>query len=211
MSDAQTLEPVQPTTSRWARFFDRKLLVATALLGVIAVVSFDRLNAAADTHFAPKQQIGPDVNTWALDSVHTIDVTLVTADSALLACADDRRFGEAHCEFTKAKVPAASLPGAPLDDNRRSIIQPYRTAIGNHLVFIAGLWNTPALALRSHQEPSEGRASKELRRFVASCRLKFVGPMHDVELRWNPTAAWYSEKFAPVAVAEWCEIPREAL
>lgn len=208
MSEPVAPTEVMPTPGKWRRLLDWKLILSTTLLGVIAVISCDQLNYRADAYFAPKEQLGPDVRTWTVDSVHTIDVTLVTADETRLACADDRTFGDAHCEYTKAKALVPAPPGAPLDNNRQPLIQPYRTANGNHLLFIAGLWNTPALALRSHQEPAATRTDKELRRFVARCRLKFVGAMNNVEVRWSPDAKWYTEAYAPVALAEWCEIPR---
>lgn len=187
---------------------DWKLPVSLALLGLIAVMSCDKVNTRLTRYFAPPAQQSPNTRTWTKGSVHEVDVTLVTKDMNRLQCADDREFDGAHCEYTTDKKRRRRSPGAPFDDNRANIIQPYRTHVGNHLVFIAGLWNTPALAYRHHQEPPLGKTDKQLIRFVAKCRLRFVGAMTDVTLRWNTSAKWYQEKYAPVALAQWCDIPK---
>jgi hypothetical protein len=74
---------------------------------------------------------------------------------------------------------------------------------------VAGLWATPALALRHHQESPRGVAEKDLKRFVARCKLKFLGSWDDLEMRWGTAAKWYAEKNGPVARAEWCDVVKD--
>ncbi len=187
---------------------DWKLMASISLLALIAVMSCDTLNNRVSNIFAPPAQAGPNVNTWKEGTLHEVGITLITKDMDRLQCADDREFEGAHCAYGSDEKRRMIPVTGPADDNLADTLQPYRTAIGNQLVLIAGLWHTPAVALRRHQEPPQGVADKDLKRFVAQCKLRFLGSMDDVSIRWNPTAKWYKEKFAPVARAEWCEIPR---
>jgi hypothetical protein len=141
--------------------------------------------------------------------VHEVDITLITKDEGRLDCSDDREFEGTHCEYKKDRSRWPKADGAPVDDNRQDLIQPYRTAIGNHLVLVAGMWATPALALRHHQETPRGVAETDLKRFVARCQREFLGEFQNVDVRWGTTAKWYAEKIAPVALAKWCEIVKD--
>lgn len=187
--------------------FDWHLVVSLGLLGLIAVMSCDVVNNKLDQVFADDANRVPDPSDWKPGTTHTVDITLITKDEGRLDCSDDRELDGVHCGYKKNRARWPKEPGAPIDDNRRNILQPYRTAVGNHLVMVAGLWSTPALALRHHQETPRGVADADLKRFVARCELEFLGEMTDVDVRWNTTAKWYAEKKAPVARAKWCEIP----
>lgn len=203
----QSVNEAKPA-SRFFRRFDWRLQASLVLLVLIGIMAWDPLNNALNRVFQPKTDPAPNPASWTAGSEHTVVVTLITADRDTLSCGDDRRFEDYHCEYNAAKSRVPPESGSPQDDNRAHIIQPYRTAVGNHLVFIAGLWNTPEVALRHHQEPPAGKKSNELKRFAASCKLRFLGSMENVWVRWGTTSNWYTEKSAPVAVAESCEIPK---
>ncbi len=206
--DSET-PPAAPAPPRFWFVFDWRLLASTALVGTIAVISCDVVNAKvskqADVWF-DRERPAPEPSEWTSGSSAEVELTLVTKDADRLACADDREFDDAHCEYKKAKRRWPHDPKGPVDDNKLDVIQPYRTAVGNYLVLVAGLWATPELAYRRHLEPSHGRPEKELSRFIALCRLRFLGRMDGAEVRWDFNQKWYEEKWAPVARAESCEI-----
>lgn len=143
----------------------------------------------------------------------TVAVSVITSDYAALACADPREFEGVRCEYVDDKgTPAPHPPGAPLDDNRARIVQPYRTWPQNDLVFLAGLWADPEVALRLHREPAAGVATKQLARFVARCKAKVVGqlePNEKMSVRWSPEQRWLQEGPAWIGVVESCTIDRE--
>jgi hypothetical protein len=202
------LQPAKALPRFWT-LFDWRLLGCLGLLGVIGFVSCDVVNAKAE-EFAGRLRgeadTTPRPTEWADGKVVELDLTLITKDADRLSCADDRELDGARCDFREDKQRQKTEPGAPADDNRINVIQPYRTAVGNYLVLVAGLWATPALAMRRHLEPARGVPEKDLRRFIARCKLRFVGSLDSVELRWDYNQQWYTEAKAPVARAEWCEV-----
>lgn len=204
LSSAET--SVRPPPPSFWFVFDWRLLVSLALLGLIGVMSCDVVNSKLNKLFADKSERVPDPSAWKVGTTHEVDITLITKDEGRLDCSDDREFDGVHCAFKKDRSKWPVEPGAPVDDNRRNVIQPYRTAVGNHLLMVAGMWATPALAFRHHQESPRGMADANLKRFVARCQLEFVGELSNVDIRWNTTAKWYAEKQGPVARAKWCEV-----
>jgi hypothetical protein len=211
MSDTPppTDAPEAPLPPRFWFVFDWRLLASLLAVGVIAFVSCDVVNAKVDAkidRWLERARPVPQPTEWKTGAIAEVELTLVTKDADRLGCADDREFDGARCEYSKEKRRLAVDPASPLDDNRIRTIQPYRTAVGNYLIMVAGLWATPALAMRRHFEPSRGVAEKELRRFIARCRLRFLGGMDNVELRWDVNQKWYVEKYGHVARAESCVV-----
>lgn len=208
-------DPAPPTAAsvpeppRFWFVFDWRLLVTLALLGIIGVMSCDVVNARLDAYTAQRSGVVPDPGTWQAGSEHVIDITLITKDEGRLDCSDDRELEGVHCAYKKNRSRWPKEEGAPMDDNRADIVQPYRTAVGNHLIMVAGLWATPALALRHHQESPRGVAEKDLKRFVARCKVRFLGDWENLDVRWGTSAKWYAEKKGPVARASWCDIVKE--
>lgn len=180
--------------------------MSLVLLALIGVMSCDVLNNRLDAYSERLSGSVPDPATWTPGSQAEVDITLITKDEARLDCSDDRELEGAHCGYQKDRSGWPAQPGAPIDDNKANVIQPYRTAVGNHLVLVAGLWATPALALRHHQESPRGVPEGDLKRFVARCKLRFLGDWDNLDVRWGTAAKWYAEKSAPIARAEWCEI-----
>jgi hypothetical protein len=135
-----------------------------------------------------------------------VRITLITADYNLLACAAEQSVAGKHCAYKTETEAWPRDPSEPIDDNKKNIIQPYRTWPDNKLVLVAGLWADPAVAMRLHREPPDGVAAKKLARFVVECRSKFIGRLDDPKLRWQPGQAWIREGAAFVAEPESCSI-----
>jgi hypothetical protein len=91
------------------------------------------------------------------------------------------------------------MANAPLDDNDQFVIQPYRTADTNALVLVSGLWAEPELALRLHREPPNVTDVDKNLRFVAYCRVRFIGELEKVSMRWDNNGKWAEEPKAIVA------------
>src|SRR5262249_51528415 len=100
-------------------------------------------------------------------------------------------------------------PRTPIDDNKKSIIQPYRTWPDNKLVLVAGLWADPVVAMRLHREPPYVVPEKKLARFVVDCEMKFIGRIEDSKLRWGPGQQWQKEGAAWVAKPTSCKLKDE--
>jgi hypothetical protein len=188
---------------------DWRALVSLLLIGLVAAISCDVVNAK--TQAAADRLMGhgvavPDAAAWTPGTTHTIELTLVTKDADRLACADDRSIDKLRCQYDKDRRRKPRDNNQPLDDNDIDVIAPYRTATGNVLVMVAGLWATPELAMRRHMEPVRGRADKDLRRFIARCELLFEGRLDGVQVRWDFKNQWYTENVAPVARAQSCTI-----
>ncbi len=208
-SDSEDTPTAAPPPPSFWFVFDWRLLLSIGLIGVIAVMSCDVVNAKvaeqADIWF-DRVRPAPEPTQWTAGASAEVELTLVTKDAERLACADDRVFDGNHCEYDKNKRRWPQERDKPLDDNRLELIQPYRTAVGNYLVMVSGLWATPELAMRRHLEPARGRAEKSLKRFIARCTLRFLGNMDGVQVRWDFNKQWYTEKWARAAKAESCTI-----
>jgi len=136
-----------------------------------------------------------------------LDITVVTGDSKRLTCASDQALEGTHCAFNADKrKPWPSAPDAPIDDNFKDTIQPYRTLAHNQLVMVSGLWAQPEIAMRVHEELPDALPVKKQARFTALCKVKMLGKMDEVHVRWEPGQQWYTEKNVPVARAESCRI-----
>jgi hypothetical protein len=184
--------------------FSGRLLVAIALLIGIAAVAPQGMNAWLDRRLHPAAP-KPAVN-WAAGTEANVELTLITADSRKLHCAHDDSFEGAHCGFSANKKAWPRPPGAVLDDNDENVIKPYRTADTNALILVSGLWAQPELALRLHREPpSQYEENKQLR-FVAYCKVRFVGEMKKAALRWEATGKWHEDQTALVAKPVRCTL-----
>lgn len=186
-----------------------RLLVAAAIIGALAIIpSLDRLSAALE----PKGPPAPNVAGWQPGKTEKVALTLVTADYNLLSCASPTAFGKVHCAYKSETEIWPREPDQPLDDNKANVIQPYRTWIGNKLILAAGVWASPELAMRLHNEPPHGIQPDKLARFVTECDMKFLGHLDRPKLRWSPGQAWNPDAEVaqvPVAMASNCRIVTE--
>jgi hypothetical protein len=180
--------PDEPTPVISGRFLTAAVIVLG--LTVLPMSTFGSL-------FEPKDPTIPTPNTWTVGSKATIAVTLITADYNKLFCAHDKEFAGFHCGFKSENEPWPRDLTKPLDDNKATVVQPYRTWLDNQLVLIAGLWAQPAVATRLHREPAGGVEEDKLARFVVECQVTFVGKMDGVKLRWGP-GQWTNPDMNPM-------------
>ena len=136
---------------------------------------------------------------FRLCSEADVELTLITADAKRLSCAHDKPVEDVRCAFTANKSRVRRAPNAPFDDNDESVIQPYRTADTNVLILASGLWAQPELAMRLHREPPNLADIDKHLRFVAYCRVRFVGEMENVATRWDTSGKWTDEPKAMLA------------
>ncbi len=171
----------------------------------------DSLGKVIDPSKLPANAV---TSSWVTGAETDVYLTLIGADSYLLSCADPKEINGMHCAY---EAPKKRWPRAEsiIDNNGRDIIQPYRTAPDNRLVMMAGLWATPELATRVHEEPPRAIRKEKLARFVARCRVRFIGGMEKPQLRWSPTGRfsapgkgdYYNGRTeVPVAQAISCDI-----
>jgi hypothetical protein len=179
------------------------MAIGILLLVGIAIVSPNALNQRVDRWLHP--QTPKPAAAWAVGTEADVELTLIAADSRRLNCAHDQEFEGVHCGYAANKRPWPRAPNAPLDDNDANIIQPYRTADTNVLILVAGLWAQPELALRVHREPPSVDVDKQLR-FVAYCRVRFVGELKGGALRWESGGKWIDNDTGLVAKALHCTL-----
>lgn len=182
--------------------FSGRLMLAAVAIAAMVLIPFTGIGNMLER----KVSTPDDTAEWKVGSSAKVHVTLITADYAKLSCASDQAFKGYHCAYESETKTARRDPDEPIDDNKKTIIQPYRTAGTNKLIMIAGLWAQPALATRLHFEPSRGVSEKKLARFVADCDVNFVGEMKQPKLRWSPSGKWITEGDALVAVPRHCSI-----
>lgn len=198
---------IEPMSERTKSAFPWRISVALIAIGVAALFPWlsQAIKMACPGPLCIQHQLGrwydpptlpghTDTSTWKEGTEQDVYLTLIGADSYLLSCADPQNIDGVHCGF---EGPGRRWPReGPLSDvNRSSVIQPYRTAPDNKLILVAGIWATPELAMRLHQEPPRELRKAKLSRFVARCRVSFLGGMKKPELRWGPKDAFA----APVA------------
>lgn len=177
-------------------------MIATLILAGMAMIPFMGIGKA----FERKSSVPSDTGEWKVGGTAKVHLTLITADYNKLSCYSDQVFQGKHCQYQTETQAFRQEPGAPIDDNKKDLIQPYRTHGTNKLIFVAGLWATPALSTRLHFETPRGVAENKLARFVAECEVKFVGQMKNPGVRWSPSAKWIHEGDPFVAIPQSCRI-----
>ena len=175
------------------------------VLAVLGVVSCDLVNRALNRKLLPAEQ-APDTSAWVKSAVATVRLALKTQDAERHACASGETFDELRCEHdaNKRKVPRGA--DDPADDNLRTALQPFKTAIGEQPVLLGGIWYTPELAFRRHREPSRERRGPQLQTFYAECEIEFLGRLDTVDVRYDFGKPWAPVKNVPVGRAKRCTI-----
>lgn len=178
-----------------------RLITATTLLLATVLVPVSFLGRLI-TKESPKSTA---VEDWKVGERARVLITVTSADYDKLACLDARPAGDDYCQFKSDREQAAPPAGAPLDDNKLHVLQPYRTTDGQ-LLLIAGLWATPKVATRLHNEPAAGVAESKLSRYVLDCELEFTEERTGTKIRWSRTEAWSDQGKAFVAEPISCDI-----
>ena len=182
-----------------------RLVLALAILAVMLFIPQQRNIVQAITKTAPRTTARAN---WKVGQTANLHLTVVTADYAQMACADDRSVGGAHCEYENERERWPKEDGAPVDDNKAKTLQPYRTTDKN-LLLVAGLWAQPEVAMRVHNEPSQGISAKKLARFVVDCEVRFLEEWKNAQVRWKPSERWSDQGTAMVGEIVSCSILEE--
>jgi hypothetical protein len=189
--------PDEPTPVISGRF-----LTASVLVLGLTVIPMSNIGSLIE----PKDPTVPKPNTWTVGTKAAIAITLITADYNKLFCASDKEYSGYHCGFKSETEVWPRDATKPLDDNKATVIQPYRTWLDNQLVLVGGLWAQPAVATRLHREPAGGVEEDKLARFVVECQVTFVAKMDGVKLRWGP-GQWTNPDMNPMlAKPESCKL-----
>lgn len=178
-----------------------RFLTAALIIGALVVIPMSALGNL----FEPAEPPPTDTSTWVPGAKATVRLTVVTADAASLTCASPETFEGRHCAYKTESEIWPRDPQAPLDDNKATIIQPYRTWLDNKLILVSGVWSHPAVVMRLHREPPSNLPSDKLARFVIECKVHFAGKMEKPALRWQPTQNWGTEQATPVAISDDCK------
>jgi hypothetical protein len=179
-----------------------RMIIALAFALAMVVIPQQSTLRDAITKTAPQTTVR---EAWKVGQTANIHLTVVTADYSQMACADTRRSGEAHCEYENERKRWPQKPDAPVDDNKRTVLQPYRTTDKN-LLFLPGLWAQPEVAMRLHNEPSQGVSETKLARFVVECEVKFLEEWQNAFVRWKPNERWSNQGTAMVGELVSCHI-----
>lgn len=209
---APSAPPLHPLGGRMA------ISVGMAL-AMFAAASSPAEEAAGRINDLFEREMKPtDMTRWAPGEIRDIELTLVTADYEKLGCVLDREVEGTRCEYKSEKELWPLEGSAPVDDNKKSIIQPYSAVPDNALIFVAGLWAQPEVAMRLHKEPYEGTDPKRLARFIVRCKVKTVERIGGVKIRWNKNDSWQDGRLKVtedryenpwVAVAQSCQVRDE--
>lgn len=178
-----------------------RLVLATAICLAMVLIPLSPLGRLISKK-APESAARTE---WKVGTKGTVHVTLVTADYDKLDCADKRKVREYHCGFEDEKKPFPRAADAAYDDNKLTILQPYRTTDGQ-LLFLAGLWAQPEISMRLHREPGRNVPEKRLARFVTECQVEFLEEWPDAMYRWAPRDAFGKGETAMVARPIECHV-----
>lgn len=183
-----------------------RLVLVAALFVAMVFIPLSPLSAL----IARKPPTATQTKDWKVGQEATVHVTVITADYNKLACAHPDPVGDYHCAYADEKKPWPAQPDALPDDNKKHVIQPYRTT-DNTLLMLAGLWAQPVVATRLHREPPHATPEKKLARFVVECRVKFLAEWRAPLVRWAPGQTWSRQgngegRLAPVAEPLSCRI-----
>lgn len=179
-----------------------RMIIALALALAMIIIPQQSTLRNAITKTSPQTTVR---EAWKVGQTANVHLTVVTADYTQMACADTRSSGEAHCEYENERERWPQKADAPLDDNKRTILQPYRTTDKN-LLFLPGLWAQPEVAMRLHTEPAQGVSEKKLARFVVDCEVKFLEEWQNAIVRWKPNERWSNQGTAMVGELVSCRI-----
>jgi hypothetical protein len=207
MAEAAAKKPIppRPPPVEVKPILAGRLWIGVAMLLGLGLIANPKFNSCVQG-YAPPEDLRTDFSKWREGSETDVRVTLITADSTRLACASGTTADGAHCEFGADHNLWGRGPNDPADDNRPNIVQPYRTSPDNALILLAGLWAQPEVAMRLHREPPAAITVKRLNRFDVTCKVKFLTRLESVDLRWDTTGSWQTERGAWIARALNCTV-----
>lgn len=182
-------EPAKAQASARAPEPDRGQVKVWLLIGVAVVVAgiiLMRREPAPEGGTAPV----------AAGAVVSGDITLVTADRNELDCMAASGIQTHQCGYVDDKTPRQI--------EERDKLRPFMT-LDRRLYLVPGLFLEPAIAERYKSEPPN-KPRDQLKRFTAKCKIKILGELDAVKLRWSPNGQWEPPKKFQVATASECKI-----
>lgn len=206
MAEAAKPIPRRPPPVPSNPLFAGRMVYVVAMIGGLGLIANPRFNDWVKRKFAPAEDLKTDFSKWKVGGETDVRVTLITGDSTRLSCAKADVVDGVHCAFGSDRLPWARTAEDPADDNGPNRIQPYRTSPDNALILISGLWSHPDVAMRLHRESPMVIPTKRQNRFDITCRVKFLAQWDTVDLRWDTTASWQTERGAWVARSLHCTV-----
>jgi hypothetical protein len=200
--------------------FGGRMLIAAGMLVAIGMLAPKYLQEAAERYTAKFETVldrTANQDQWKPNQSVEVGITLIAADYDKLACAYDKPVGGVHCQYKNETELWPADPNAPLDNNKKDVIQPFSLVPDNQLILLAGIWAQPAVGYRIHQEP-DSIAQKRQARFIATCRIRPIERVQNVSIRWNSGSAWgkatvvvpnEQDQVPWVAVAEHCTVAEQ--
>jgi hypothetical protein len=129
-------------------------------------------------------------------------LSLITADKHELSCALPTAVGRYKCAF-RAPDEAWPEPAAPADT-----LTQYLTT-DRRLMLVPGLFEQREIAARYAEEPPQGVRLRQLRRFIATCKVRLVRKVPWVYTRWSRRGNWDESGAAWVAEPLGCSLRDE--
>jgi len=138
---------------------------------------------------SPPPRRKPPVRNYSIGQELDVAITLVSTDVVAISCASQEEVDGRHCAFESSKPEtkwskAVSVERSPKDE----ILVPYKTT-DDVMFLIPGLFEQPALVERLKVDPPI--FGIEHVRFNAHCKMKLVGKVGSLEVRWAPNGRWH--------------------
>lgn len=169
--DDENDEPRSDVHSRPASLLGLRLRTWLLLGGVVAIAGY---------YIYENQPARDARQTPAIGEVVAANITLVTADRKDLDCMAGKGVGAYRCGFSNEKTQST------VDEQNR--LRPFMT-LDRTLTLIPGLFLEPAIKARYDREPPD-KPRDQLKRFTAKCKVKLIGTLDGVRLRWRPDSPW---------------------
>lgn len=153
---------------------------------------------------APPPKKKPSGPTYSIGQEIDVAITLVSTDAKALACASRDAVDGRHCELESSRPEKAwSKPVGQELPREQQILAPYKTT-DDVMFLIPGLFSQPALVERLEIDPPV--FGIEHNRFNAHCKLKILGKMPKLDVRWAPEGPWYPATNVFVGTASGCTV-----
>lgn len=138
---------------------------------------------------SPPPRRTPRPPTYSIGQDLDVAITLVTTDVVAISCASGEEVDGRHCAFESSnpetkwsKAVSKELP------TEERILVPYKTT-DDVMFLIPGLFDQPALVERLKVDPPV--FGVEHVRFNAHCKMKIVGKVGKLDVRWSPNGKWH--------------------
>jgi len=136
---------------------------------------------------SPPKRKTPPRPSYSIGQELQVAITLVTPDAVGISCASQEEVDGRHCAFESREAKWSKPLSKELPPNER-ILVPYKTT-DDVMFLVPGLFEQPALVERLKVDPPVLGIEHE--RFNAHCKMKIVGKMGKLDVRWSPNGKWW--------------------